>query len=330
MFTDPYQDPAAGCTNPPSTTVIKCVFWGGPVSKDNAKNGGQWRNQFQVVIAGSNGYVNKSIAPQDGYTGPTYLGNAAINAPLDCAGGDTFMGSKVFTSGPFDAGLCSAACTAQSQYNLRHPPATGSPSTCQFFNTYLLLKNGVSVGQYCAMYTEAWNSTWATNTGQYRGTDKYTIAYSYSFVNSTDPGKPAIPCPVASATSVIKAQTLQPYCSSLLGYTTPVTTIVSTESTAVPSTTVVDTSIPLTTTTITTTSLVAVTQIKKRDLSEPTTSCTHDHSFNHSIDRREELTPLETDDSGKFVDVTTTTNETTPAAVRRDAVPAGLSGFPGK
>lgn len=180
------------------------------------------------------------------------------------------------------------------------------------------------------MYTEAWNSTWATNTGQYRGTDKYTIAYSYSFVNSTDPGKPAIPCPVASATSVIKAQTLQPYCSSLLGYTTPITTIVSTQSTAVPSTTVVDTSIPLTTTTITTTSLVAVTQIKKRDLSEPTTSCTHDHSFNRSIDRREELTPLETDDSGKFVDVTTTSNETTPAAVRRGAVPAGLSGFPGK
>jgi hypothetical protein len=92
----------------------------------------------------------------------------------------------------------------------------------------------------------------------------------------------------------------------------------------------VDTSIPLTTTTITTTSLVAVTQIKKRDLSEPTTSCTHDHSFNRSIDRREELTPLETDDSGKFVDVIIMTNETTPAAVRRDAVPAGLSGFPGK
>ncbi|OCL15259.1 hypothetical protein AOQ84DRAFT_358179 [Glonium stellatum] len=325
---DPTLEPATGCTNPPSTTVIKCVFWGGPVSADNAKNKGQWRNQFQVVIAGSNGYVSNSIAPQDGYTGPTYLGTAAINAPLDCAGGDTFMGSKVFTSGPFDAGLCSAACTAQSQYNLRHPPATGNPSTCQFYNTYILLKNGVSVGQYCAMYTQAWNSTWATNTGQYRGTDKYTIAYSYSFVNSTDPGRPAIPCPVASATSVIKAQTLQPYCSSLLGYTTPLTTVVSTESTAVPSTTIVDTSIPLTTTTVTTTSLIAVTQIRKRDLPKPTGTCTDDHTFKPTVVRRDELAPLETDESGKYIDVIAWNNQTTPAAVRRDAIPAGLSGFP--
>ena len=122
------------------------------MTKDNAKNSGQWRSSFQVVIAGSNGYVSKSIAPQDGYTGPTYLGNAAINAPLDCAGDDTFMGSTMWSDKPFDAGLCAAACSAQSDYNLAHPPAApAKPKTCQYFNTYLLLKNGVTEGQYCAM-----------------------------------------------------------------------------------------------------------------------------------------------------------------------------------
>ena len=122
------------------------------MTKDNANNKGQYRNQFQVVIAGSNGYVSKSIAPQDGYTGPTYLGNAAINAPLYCAGDDTFMGSTMWSDKPFDAGLCAAACSAQSDYNLAHPPAApAKPKTCQYFNTYLLLKNGVTEGQYCAM-----------------------------------------------------------------------------------------------------------------------------------------------------------------------------------
>ena len=121
------------------------------MAKDNAKNSGQWRNKFQVVIAGSNGYVSNSISPQDGYTGPTYLGNAAINAPLDCSGADTFMGAKTFTNGPFDAGLCAAACSAQSAYNIRNPPKNGKPKTCQFFNTYMLLKNGIPEGQYCSM-----------------------------------------------------------------------------------------------------------------------------------------------------------------------------------
>ena len=126
------------------------------MSKDNSKNAGQWRNKFQVVIAGSNGYVSKSIAPQDGYSGPTFLGNAAINAPLDCSGADTYIQPKVFTSGPFDAGLCAAACSAQSAYNLAHPPSDGTnPKTCQFFNTYMLLKNGVPEGQYCSMVSLA-------------------------------------------------------------------------------------------------------------------------------------------------------------------------------
>lgn len=33
---DPTVDPGQNCPNPPSTTTIKCVFWGGPVNAGNA------------------------------------------------------------------------------------------------------------------------------------------------------------------------------------------------------------------------------------------------------------------------------------------------------
>ena len=49
---DPTVEPGTSCANPASTTTIKCVFWGGPLSVDNALNKGQWRTNFQVVIAG--------------------------------------------------------------------------------------------------------------------------------------------------------------------------------------------------------------------------------------------------------------------------------------
>jgi hypothetical protein len=74
--------------------------------------------------------------------------SAAVNAPLNCNGEDTFMGSRLFTLTPFDETLCATACTAQNTYNLKHPPQSGSPKICRFYNTYVLLKDGASQGQY--------------------------------------------------------------------------------------------------------------------------------------------------------------------------------------
>lgn len=110
-------------TDPASSTWIKCVFWGGPVSTTNAVNAGETRNQFQVVIAGSNGYVNTSLQTPAGYNGGLYLKDMSISAPSDCNGLNTYLGAKMFASGtPFDPDLCAAACTALP--------------TCTFFNTY--------------------------------------------------------------------------------------------------------------------------------------------------------------------------------------------------
>lgn len=52
---DPTLEPADACPNPPSTINIKCTLWGTQISKDTATNSGQTRNQFRVVINGSNG-----------------------------------------------------------------------------------------------------------------------------------------------------------------------------------------------------------------------------------------------------------------------------------
>ncbi|KAF1991625.1 hypothetical protein K402DRAFT_314231, partial [Aulographum hederae CBS 113979] len=52
---DPVLNPADSCPNPAGSTHIKCSIWGSPVTIDKATNSGQWRHQFHVVIAGSNG-----------------------------------------------------------------------------------------------------------------------------------------------------------------------------------------------------------------------------------------------------------------------------------
>lgn len=159
---DPSVEPGDGCPNPASTNVIKCSFWGGNVSPSCATNTGQWRDQFQVVIAGSNGYMTSDVPPLEGYTG-TYLGDASINAPLGCNDQDTYIGFKIFTDGPFNPGLCASACEAQNEYNRAHPPASGEPMICRFFNTYMLAENGDPRGQICAMYSNTWDSSYAVN-----------------------------------------------------------------------------------------------------------------------------------------------------------------------
>ncbi|PSK46069.1 hypothetical protein B9Z65_5037 [Elsinoe australis] len=230
---DPSLEPADACPNPPSVTMIKCVYWGGPVTTDNANNYGQWRNKFQVVIAGSNGYQNNSIVTPPGYASPVFLNNAAINAPYDSFGFDSYMGVALFNSGPFDIKLCADACSLKSQYNLAHPATDGTPvTTCQFFNTYILYINQSSnvQGQYCAMYSESWPQKYAVNTGQTRGYDKFLIQNSYAVSNQTNPGAACKDCAVRQMSKDISWNSLQPYCTSLLGYDKPTTTKVESSS----------------------------------------------------------------------------------------------------
>ncbi|KAL8643752.1 MAG: hypothetical protein Q9226_008143 [Calogaya cf. arnoldii] len=182
---DPSLDPnTVSCPNPPSITNYKCTLWSATVSAAQATNKGQWRASFQVVIAGSNAY-NK-VSPPPGvacYTGPAELGGA-INAPYNAQGQNTYMGYKFHAfsqSQGNDPSTCAVDCNAQTAYNRRHPATDGSYQTCVFFNAYILSINGVPQGLYCSMYTQIWAASYATNYGQYRGTNRYTVSRSYSY-----------------------------------------------------------------------------------------------------------------------------------------------------
>jgi len=132
--------------------------------------------------------VLNTVNAPSGYTSSIYLNNAAIQAPLNCIGKDTYLGFQIFT-GAFDAQKCADACSGQAAYSLAHPPADGSaPKTCKFFNTFQELKNGVVVDQKCVLYSESWGKSVAKNTGFAYGGDKFTVGLSYAYSNATDAG----------------------------------------------------------------------------------------------------------------------------------------------
>ncbi|KAL8881751.1 MAG: hypothetical protein Q9192_007727 [Flavoplaca navasiana] len=180
---NPTLAPAEACPKPASLTNIKCTLWGSPVTPESAKNKGQYRRDFQVVIAGSNGYTkNNPPEAQPGFTGPVALGGA-INAP------NSYIGQKYFP-GVYDAGLCAGACQANTAYNRRHPRADGTYDACNFYNVYLLSKNNQPEGTYCSLYTKAWEKKYSTNFGQYRGSDYYSVSSSYAYTLAPlDPGR---------------------------------------------------------------------------------------------------------------------------------------------
>lgn len=160
-------------TNPEAFANIKCSYWGSQLDNTTANNYGQWRANFQVGIAGSNAYTSYAVGgPVDGCATPLSLNNAVMNAPLrDCQTTWTYMGYKLFTSGPYDPNLCKAACDAQSAYDTAHPPNGGSPAICAGFGSYVLTKTNSSgsypQGQMCTMYTSGWGKQYAVNTASY-------------------------------------------------------------------------------------------------------------------------------------------------------------------
>ncbi|KAK7911816.1 hypothetical protein PG985_014297 [Apiospora marii] len=180
-----------GCPRPASTTIIKCTFWTVPVVEEHATNVGSGaietdsNQDFVIVIAASNGYVSNNFKAQPGWPGPSVPVDAAINAPLD-NGKDTFIRSQTFPiSADYKGSNCVQACSEQAAYEYAHPSAGGARA-CQFVNSYLLLKNGVAQSQVCSMYTQPWNATtYATNYGQARGNDKYTITFGLTYTNGT-------------------------------------------------------------------------------------------------------------------------------------------------
>jgi hypothetical protein len=112
------------------------------------------------------------LPPVSGYT-RMLLNNAAINIPHDREIETTYITHKRF---PADVSLdiprCAQACKDET--------------ACRCFNIYQLMKNGQPDAQICALYTQVVDGTYATNEGQWRGEDQYTIQDSWAFGASPD------------------------------------------------------------------------------------------------------------------------------------------------
>ncbi|KAH0378942.1 hypothetical protein KCU92_g8453, partial [Aureobasidium melanogenum] len=222
---DPVLEPGTGCTNPAAFPNLKCSFWGSALDLSTATNKGQWRSSFQVGIAGSNGYTSYKVGgPIAGWDAPQSLNTSAMNAPVrDCAGTWTYMGFKLFQSGPFDPNLCSAACNAQTAYNLAHPPSTGKASKCAAFGTYILTmtnKTGsYQQGQMCTMYTSNWDKQYAVNNVAYDDSIGAKYTYSYSFFYSRSDIQP-----ICKSDINYLASSGSDFCTSLISYAAPTVT----------------------------------------------------------------------------------------------------------
>ena len=143
---------------------------------------------------------NKAAPPNQitDYNGPTALGGA-INAPLNSKGQNTYLGYKFFPfsqSQGYDPQTCADSCNVQTAYNSRHPAADRTYQTCVFFNAYVLSENGIPQGLYCSLYNETWAPSYATNRGQTRGSNRYTISRSYSY-SLKNPPNPSTSTPTA-------------------------------------------------------------------------------------------------------------------------------------
>ncbi|KAI4857544.1 hypothetical protein E4T45_00954 [Aureobasidium sp. EXF-8846] len=195
---DPSVDPNySDCKNPASTTVIKASFWGNNVAPRVATNVGQYRADFHVVIAGSNGYAltADSVTPIliKGYT-QEVLGGCSINSkPTNCNIGqkDSFQKSWTAQDAFFDHGRCQAICDSQTN--------------CRYFTSYMLVTNDRCGVQQCAFYKRAWSSSqYCTNRGQFNAQgDKVTIQWSSAFT-TTKPDN-GVQCPLVSSAKLFRA-----------------------------------------------------------------------------------------------------------------------------
>ncbi|KAH7032684.1 uncharacterized protein B0I36DRAFT_347865 [Microdochium trichocladiopsis] len=224
----PMVSPGPGCENPAAFANIMCSFWGVPLDKTTATYKGSYREEFQVGIAGSTAYTVVTVGrPVDGYVSPpSDLGKASMQAPLrDCGGTWTYMGYKIYQDQPFDPRLCGAACDAQTEYNIAHPPSTGKAAKCGAFGTYLVQKTTSSgtwiLGQMCTLYTSTYNATLATNTGR-TDPDRTQWTISASFFYSRADRQPIC----SSSIEYLKAEG-QEFCSSFISYSAPSVTILT-------------------------------------------------------------------------------------------------------
>ncbi|KAI5359075.1 hypothetical protein Slin15195_G067060 [Septoria linicola] len=149
----------ANCPNPASTTYIRCALHGSVIDAKGATNSGQFREQFQVVIAGSNAY-SKPGAPIDvpDYKPPQKCPDGGVGDK----GKDWWIGDKFFP-GAFNPDFCRIFAKVQTIKNIADAKAKGKKnySPCNSFNAFEVFDSGKMVGTYCKLFTETLPIAWA-------------------------------------------------------------------------------------------------------------------------------------------------------------------------
>ncbi|KAF2634144.1 hypothetical protein P280DRAFT_366555, partial [Massarina eburnea CBS 473.64] len=174
---DPQWNPdRCTCQNPASMANYKCSLWGSDVGKDSATNYGEARNDFTVIIVGSNGYqLTSSIPPT-----PKKARNIQdchkrlFNRPKYSLGQHSFPG-------PFDPSLCAAYALQQNTVNKKAGVwgRMGS-AKCVQFQAAELLEDGAGWGTHCRLFTRRFPSNNA-NLRLGGGNNGFTCGKSYTW-----------------------------------------------------------------------------------------------------------------------------------------------------
>lgn len=177
---DPIYKPntTAGCPNPPSTTNINCVIWQSHLETHEATNFGELREEFQVVIAGSNLY-NKINWPLDlsdlGFSGPRLDidNDAAFSVPDEPTGGySTLLEQKPLYYSYYDASatldrydpiICAHLCSnITNAAKPTFPFTKNAYPVCSMFVAYELRYSNDALAMVCELYSSVWSSHYQT------------------------------------------------------------------------------------------------------------------------------------------------------------------------
>ncbi|KAF7197323.1 hypothetical protein HII31_01374 [Pseudocercospora fuligena] len=208
------------CPNPPSMTSIKCTLWGSNIDASMATNSGQKREEFEIVITGSDGYDKTNVvAPPDcsAPSGPSSTSTSTTTTSkttTTTSKTSTSTSTSTKTSGPTSPAKpptypwgkpknCGGrAINAPRQHmGSRFIPGPFNPQVCsdyailqnqanqragkqqcKMFNAYYLHKNGVPYGTYCSIFSNSLDNSWATaNKVQWSRGDKYECKQSWTY-----------------------------------------------------------------------------------------------------------------------------------------------------
>ena len=117
---------------------------------------------------------------------PTNCSGGAISA-----GGSYHLGSSFFP-GPFNPSVCGIYAQAQTATNKQAAQKKGASSytPVNMFNAYMVKKNGVAQGTYCALFDTVLSNSWAAFQGGWSGKSFFGVESSWTYaLNKLDNGK---------------------------------------------------------------------------------------------------------------------------------------------